>query len=929
MRNEFGYNVLQWPRWALITALLGLAAVLAVPVAAQISTGSVELAVTDTGNVALPGVTVKLTSPQTGFERVAVTDSGGRARIDAVPPGTYTVRLELDGFQSVVEENLGLRVGQTLRISAVMRPEAKAAEAVTVTGQAPLVDVVKMDSSTNIVPEQIQQLPVQDRNFENLAFIAPGVERERGGYRFITNSPDIGAAGNASQATIMVDGVDFTDPALGLARARFSQDAIREFRVINNRFDTEIGGSAGGALSIVTKSGTNLFAGDLFAFYRSDSLRARGALEQSNNSYDRGQYGFTLGGPIVKDKTHFFLSTEYIKTDDLPLLFRPGGAFASEAADIPHPWNQTMVFGSLDHMLSDSHTMAAKVVYERYREENFHVGGVADQSWGNQLNRDNWNVTLEDTLVPSPSSLNELRLQAGSRSYKEPTNSNAPEEWFSAGNTLKTGTNTTGEIIGDGTQWEVSDTFHFYRGAHEWKAGLSFQRVNEESAIPLYTNTTIVYLNDTRLYPILYFYGVGSADTKINTDLWGVFVQDDWRAASNFTFNYGLRWDLDTNGNDPNFHHPLVPNGRKRDTDNYQPRFGFSWDIAGNGVNVVRGGVGRFVGRFLLVPAFAELQQNGVTGRLLYERASGIIFGLPPSTWLDPNNLAGSGIPLPPSITLLAQDYKNPYADQATLGWTTRLGGNLFFDTEAVYVKGHDEIFVRDTNYSATTATHVLNPAYNAINTYTNEGHSEYKALVFSLNGTLGGGNLITASLTLADKKNLSDDFSPVYTSGYPSDPTNPEGEWGRSQSDERVRVVVSGVFNVGWGFTVAPIVEYGTGQPWTKRLGYDANIDGFNSDRAPGVRRNGEEGPPFRQVSLRITKSFSLASAGRLDIIAEAFNLFNTANYDVNSINSGEYLSGPTITNPSAPYVRNPLFGTYSSTLPAREVQLGLRYSF
>src|SRR5205085_8041765 len=120
-------------------------------------------------------------------------------------------------------------------------------------------------SSTNIVPEQIESLPVQDRDFQRLAFITPGVERERGAFRFINGGPVIGAGGNASQATILVDGVDLTDPALGLARTRFSQDAIREFRVIQNRFDSEIGGSAGGAMSVVTKSGTNEIHGNAFS----------------------------------------------------------------------------------------------------------------------------------------------------------------------------------------------------------------------------------------------------------------------------------------------------------------------------------------------------------------------------------------------------------------------------------------------------------------------------------------------------------------------------------------------------------------------------------------------------------------------------------------------------------------------------------------
>jgi len=413
--------VMQWLRRqqrrlpVTVACLLGMLAGQAV--LAQVNNAVVEVLAQDSAQLPLPGVSVKLAQPTTGFERVVVTDENGKVRIAAVPPGEYQLTLDLSGFVTVTE-SLALRVGQTLRVNATMR-QAAATEQVTVTAQAPLVDIVKTDSSSNIVPEQIQSLPVPDRDFQKLAFITPGVERERGGFRFIGGGPVIGAGGNASQSTIMVDGVDFTDPSLGLARTRFSQDAIREFRVVANRFDTEIGGSAGGALSIVTRTGTNLLTGTAFAYYRADSLRAKGALEQENLPYDRGQYGFTLGGSIVKDKTHFFLSGEYVSEDNI-LLFRPGGAYASLAADIKHPFNQTLLFGSIDHSISDSQRLVGKVVYEKYREQNFRVGGVADESWGQQLNRDNWNVTIEHTLVPSVSFLNELRADRVVRSVLLP-----------------------------------------------------------------------------------------------------------------------------------------------------------------------------------------------------------------------------------------------------------------------------------------------------------------------------------------------------------------------------------------------------------------------------------------------------------------------------------------------------------------------------
>ncbi|HPC83274.1 MAG TPA: TonB-dependent receptor [Thermoanaerobaculaceae bacterium] len=890
---------------------------------AQISNAQVEVRVVDNQALALPGVTVRITNVDTGLERLAVSEVDGLARLAALPPGNYKLLVELDGFNPVEQTGIVLRVGQTLRVNATMSPRVAEQAEVVVTGSVPLVDVVKVDSSTNIVPEQIQSLPVPDRSFENLAFITPGVQRERGTYRFIQGGPVIGAGGNASQSTIMVNGVDFTDQALGLSRQRFSQDAVREFKVIANRFDSEMGGSAGGGLSIITRSGTNTLAGSVFAYYRADSLRAKGELEKENLDYSRGQYGFTVGGPVVRDKLHYFVSTEYITIDDI-VLFRPGGAFANLAKDVSVPTKQTLLFGSLDQTISESARFAARGTYERYRQKNFRVGGVSDESWGLQLNRDNWNVSFEHTYLPSERFLNELRGQFGSRKYDEPTNSDAPEEWFSLGNTLKTGTNTTGDLLGKGDQWELRDTAHFYLPKHDIKAGFSVQGIKETSRIDTFQNGLFLWATDARAFAVAYSYGVGSSEVDKKTRLYGVFLQDDWRPVAGLTVNLGLRYDLDTDGNNPDFKHTLRPNGRDRDTNNYQPRFGFSWDVTGKGSHLVRGGWGRFTGRYLLVPSFVELQQNGETGRKLFTRVSVPAFGL----IIDPNNPKNTGFLLKPQIALLDTELEAPEADQATLGWTWRLGGSgLFFDIEGIYVKGKKEIIVRDTNWSRNNAR--INANYDQINTYTNEGHSKYKALVMSLNGTLQGGHLLTASLTLAEKRNIMDDFSPEFPYGYPSDPSNIENEYGRARGDERWRAVVSGVFRLPWDITVAPVAEYGTGQPWNRRLGYDYNGDGKNSDRLPWVKRNNESGPPFRQMNLRVAKGFKLAGAGKLELIAEGFNIFNTVNYDVNSVQQGEFLSGPTVTNPTAPYVKNPMFGKYTSTFKGREIQLGLRFMF
>jgi hypothetical protein len=895
----------------------------------QIDKASMEAVALDQSKAPLPGVTVTVTRPDTGYETAAVTDSAGLARFPSLTPGDYQVQFVLEGFAPLKQSKVVLRVGENAKVAVTMK--ATASETITVSADAPVVDVHKTDSSTNIVPEQIESLPVADRDFQRLALITPGVQRERGGFRFINGGPVVGAGGNASQATILVNGVDLTDQVNGLARARFSQDAVREFRVITNRFDAEIGGSAGGALSIVTKSGTNNIHGNVFGFFRDSALRAKGTLDlKKNEDYSRHQLGFTLGGPLVHDKAFYFASAEQINERNI-VLFRPSGAYASLAADIKHPFDQTLLFGSVDMNYNAQMTGGFKAVYENYSEDNFRVGGVADESYGQTLERRSWNATFEHNWSISNNSSNEARLQYGKRRFFEPTNSDGVAEWFSSGTSLQTGGNILGDLLGDGWTTELRDTWHQHltmgRSAHDVKAGLSAQRVHERFRLDTYEHGLFLYATDTRAIPVVYLYGVGSSDVSTSTNLYGVFVEDAWRPTAKLVVNAGLRYDLDTNGNNEGFTHPLIPNPRKRDTNNYQPRVSFSYDLRGDGTNVVRGGAGKFTGRFLLVPALSELQQNGVTGRVTYSRINGALFGLPQLA-LDPNNPTTTGIVSKPAITLLAPDLQSPEATQASVGYTMKLGpSRLFLDTEAVYVKGEKEITIRDVNWSGNATRKRQYTQYDQVNMYTNDGHSKYKAFVLALNGNIRRNDLLTASVTVADKKNISDDFSPDFPTGYPNDPAGMEAEYGRGRGDERYRIVLSGVFHLPMGFMFSPIYEYGSGQPWTHRLGYDANGDGKNSDRPAGVGRNTMDGPPFRQLSLRVTKGLAIGGFGQLEAIAEGFNVTNVTNNDVQSINGGEFLQAPSAANPNG--VRNPRFGVFNATLPARELQMGLRWVF
>jgi hypothetical protein len=882
---------------------------------AQVGNATVVIRSVDDAGTAVSEVVVVLRSDETGLERSTSTDDTGSATIPALPSGPWLLSATRNGFQPIDGETIVLRVGQTVRIDLSM--QAATTANVVVSGAAPLVDLAKTDISTNILPEQIETLPVPDRKFERLAFLAPGVQPDPTQFFDRGGSPVLGSAGSAWSNSYIVDGVDATDPSRGSPELRITQDAIQEFRVIAQGFDAEIGQTVGGALSVVTKSGTNDLRGSVFGFYRAEALRTQGSLEEENVDFSRYHAGFTLGGPIVRDRTHFFVAFEHIDDDNVTLV-RPGVNFADLAADVPRPTEQTLALASFDHRFSATSSGFAKLAWDRYGSDNDQVGGVADESYGWSFDSEGLTLLVGHTLIIDDIRLNEARVQLGYGSGDVPLNSDARTEFFSSGSTLQTGANLNGNFTASQRRFRATDTFHWQpSSSHGLRFGASYYHYRQSFSGNRFEHGMLVYLDDRRDFPLAYFSGDGSGDVTFATDVIGVFVQDDWRVTPTLTLGLGLRYDIDFNGNNPDFEHPLVA-GRSVDRDNIQPRLGFTWDLSGQGRTVLRGAAGRYTGRFVHFAPIFELQYNGVTGRVLQTTVS---TDFAPIDWRDPDN---TGFTLPPDSTLLGNDLEAPESTQASLGLSHRLGTTgLVLEADLSWVEGRNELVYFDENWSGNDPLCVTmpflcrpNPDFNMIDRYSSRGRSRSRSFTLAVAGTLRGGHLVNAAVIVADKKSIMDDAGTMYK---PSDSADLEAEWGRSNIDERFRLVLSGVFLLPWDLTLAPIYEYGSGQPWNVLYGFDANGDGSRFDRPPDSDRNDQDGPRFSQLSLRLTKAVRLARGSRLDLIVEVFNLFNTINYDVNSVDNALFVEGG----------QNERFGEYTATLPPREIQLGLRWAF
>ncbi|MBI2834426.1 MAG: carboxypeptidase regulatory-like domain-containing protein, partial [Acidobacteria bacterium] len=270
--------------------------------AAQVITAEIGGSVVDESGAVLPGATVTARNTETGLERSAVSDERGRYTLLALPPGAYAIRAELPGFATQAREGLTLSINQSLVLNFSLKV-ASVAETVTVTGEAPLVQTTRAELGRTIDTKAIDSLPLNGRDFAQLATLVPGVKS--------TGTADLNIGGQSTRNNVWsVDGVDNNEEVVGNRQSEFAQDAIREFQVLTNQFSAEFGRATGGVVNILTRSGTNDLHARGFYFIRDDSLDAKPAFAASQAPFRRQQFGATAGGPIVRDRAHYFGSIE-------------------------------------------------------------------------------------------------------------------------------------------------------------------------------------------------------------------------------------------------------------------------------------------------------------------------------------------------------------------------------------------------------------------------------------------------------------------------------------------------------------------------------------------------------------------------------------------------------------------------------------------
>lgn len=756
---------------------LALVALLPPPALAQFANADLGGVVSDPAGAPLVGVAITARNEASGISRTTVSATNGTYAINGLKPGSYTVSFALEGFRTVDQTGIQLRVGQETRLNASLEL-GTVEEAITVAGEAPMIESSSKEIGGTLTAQEFEELPTQNRSFALFAALLPGVqpapstESTSSDTLFVNGQDD-------NNNSFNVDGANDDDDVIGAragAQVRTPIEAIQEFQILTTQFDAEFGRSLGGVLNAITKSGGNAFSGTAFGYFQrsdwnqKDFFARRNDLPKPDSTYR--SLGFVLGGPIVHDKLHFFVSYE----DDndqagivRSFVTRPELNFSTtEDNKIEN------VLGKLDYQPTSNHHLAARWLREQSPQFNQIIGSTTTLEASREEHDvdSNWVTSLDSVF--SSKAFNSARLSFTKEdvAFANPGFNGNGADFAAQRNqapaqvrpTILEGASTVAQARIN-TSKQLDDTFSYFlpewHGEHEFRAGFQYAKRHEDFTNFGTLNGQFNFDTDSPFDPTdittyptsftLRVLGGLTADIPDNETI-GVFVQDDWRVNERLTLNLGLRWDRED---------------ITHDNDNYAPRVGFVWDPWGKGRTVVRGGFGRFYDRFQLgffsgffldavtinQGFLVRFPTAGIDPQLFFDlaQANGVttLEGLRDLLASMIENNAGSV--LNPNPTVDNPNRKQAYVDTASLGLEHELRRGISVGVDLVHSENRDTLLAVDLNpFSSSQGGRpnlsIINGQVvplGSITTWVNAGHSTYDSLQLSLtkqfSGRLGG----------------------------------------------------------------------------------------------------------------------------------------------------------------------------------------------
>lgn len=883
---------------------------------------SITGTVADAQGGVMPGAVVRLRPIGGGASLTSSSNQAGIYIFPSVPAMDYIVEAEFQGF-ATIKRQVTVLVGQVATVDFSMSL-ASAATTVEVTGEALAISTTTSEVAGNIDPIQMKEVPLNGRNWLELALLIPGVvKNDVDGL-----DPVAGDAGGGFE--INLDGQETTQDltGAGTGQPRYSRDAISQYQIITNRFDATQGRSLNMQINAQTKSGANSFHGVAFAYFRDSALIAKDFVAKKNLPYSDQQYGGTVGGPVLKNRLWFFGSYEGERTPKTwvmaPLDF--GGATFAQGDTV----TLKQMLERIDYQRSESSRYFFRVT--GYTQDEPYAGlsgssvpshaySSANKAFSSLLG---WSKTLSNNKV------NELRLGFAYFNYSNVPLYPSIQLAVSGGPTIGAPYNYPGLRFQN--TWSARDDFFWSKGKHtikiggeylnDWSHGIFEQNFSGAAtlAVPANTNLAPDFPNPTdpstwnytalSAYTTNFVQGFGGDSLSIYRNSVGLWFQDDWKLLPRLTLNLGLRYDLDLGmeGSGIKLKSGL-PTSNKDDWNNIAPRFGFAYDVFGTHKTVIRGGAGIFFADVEANPYYDQQIFNGqVSVQDSVSSSSGINLTTPFGNVSQTVLLSGN---LPQAPQLVDPATITPWAAQGTIGFAQQFGSKWIFQVDYAKYRIHRQWIRFDKNqtYNPATGYEVTaaggktplyaNPAFTTIQyfeTPPGSGSMNDEMLV-DLRRTFSNNFTLAAAYTLArGKTNTTGAFF------VPDNQFNIQDGWGPLPGDQRHTFNVNGLYRMKYGFELAGLFRVGSGaaqsvsagaQPFgdggadrlylaTTKVYNDPSSD-YASPTATGynlVHFDSFYGRPVYRVDGRLQKSFSVKERYKFVPIVEVFNMLNHPNY-------------------------------------------------
>jgi len=946
-------------KWVCVFALCALAAV---RVGAQTG-ASINGTVVDPQGGVLPGVTMTLRNIDTGVLRSTVTDADGAYQFAGLAPGRYDLKSALAGFTPVEIKETTLTIGLEVRRDVKMNVETLQ-ETVTVIGEAPVIETTRSEVAQVVTQQQIESLPVNNRQAITLALLLPGTSQD--GTRPRKVNATVGSGGSWFASAYLVDGVTNQQTSAGEPRQDFPQGGIQEFKVNVSQAPAEFGGTSGGVVTIVTKGGTNQFSGEAFEYVRDKSLNAMNTFEQLNQerlgtpkpTFRRNQYGATFGGPIVMNRAHFLVASDLTETRQAITVNTGKPQFYSAVeGTFPNPSYRRTFLSRYDQQLTGKQNLFVRWAWE-WDHTNCETCGATSAAFsGSRIDQRRHALVGGHTMVIGSRMLNEFRAQYAPFSFlTSPPGTDVPTDptYFGADRfSVQTAVYNFPSLTwgSDNSrvqkEWwrEVRDDFQVTAGGHNMKFGAADVRgPNKDDSASNITHGTWTFSTDQPFNPgnpesvaglqnpILFTANYPPVYRDTKNSWFSTYVQDEWKPLSSLTLNLGVRYDLfyeswNQDMNLARFPRPLpfINPSTRGDHNNIGPRAGFAWDVSGNGLSVVRGGAGKYFRNPAFGSPFGAEQTNLLQASIRISNPS-----YPdPYGGRSPLDFAST---VPPNITIADDRLQTPETNTYNAGFSQQLTANLAVHVDGIYTKTNKELEALNVNTPDSVTKLRPLPEWGRILQTQSIGSATYKALMLRVDKRYADRFLYLVSYTLSK------------TSGYPiagtiTDAYNPALDVGPAGTDRRHMLVSSGSAMMPGGLQVGAVWTLRSKMPFSALAGLDLNGDGSVTDYVPGTSRNAFDlalvnawraqnrlGPinatqfdsnRYNSLDARISKAIQLGGRRKLEFIAQVFNVFGTDN----------------LLPPGAgSYVDNALsdsFGKILSAQPRQQGEIAVRYGF